>query len=48
MVERKFLSRFLSVLPPEVNSCQCIRSYYITEAEGKLLNEINVRLGNKC
>ncbi len=43
MVERKFLGRFLSVLPPEVNSCHCIRSYYITEAESKLLNEINLR-----
>lgn len=43
MVERKFLSRFLSVLPPEVNSCHCIRSYYITEVESKLLNEINLK-----
>lgn len=43
MVERKFLSRFLNVLPPEVNSCHCIRSYYITESESKLLNEINLR-----
>ena len=25
-----FHSRFLQVLPPEVNSCTCIRSYYIT------------------
>ncbi len=43
MVERKFLSRFLSVLPPEVNSCHCIRSYYITDAESRLLNEINLK-----
>ncbi|TRY67524.1 hypothetical protein TCAL_04360 [Tigriopus californicus] len=43
MVERRFLSRFLSVLPPEVNSCHCIRSYYITEHESKLLNEINLK-----
>ena len=43
MVERKFLSRFLSVLPPEVNSCHCIRSYYITEIESELLNEINLK-----
>lgn len=41
MVERKLLNRFLSVLPPDVNSCTCIRSYYITDAESKLLNEIN-------
>jgi len=43
MVERKLLGRFLSVLPPEVNSCHCIRSYYITDAESKLLNDINLR-----
>merc|ERR1719319_144744 len=43
MVERKLLNRFLQVLPPEVNSCTCIRSYYITDSESKLLNEINVR-----
>ena len=43
MVERKLLNKFLSVLPSEVNSCHCIRSYYITEHESKLLNEINLR-----
>ena len=43
MVERKLLGRFLSVLPPEVNSCHCIRSYFITDAESKLLNDINLR-----
>eukprot|EP00092_Neocalanus_flemingeri_P046628 GFUD01052512.1.p1 GENE.GFUD01052512.1~~GFUD01052512.1.p1 ORF type:complete len:589 (+),score=160.31 GFUD01052512.1:151-1917(+) len=43
MVERKLLNRFLQVLPPEVNSCTCIRSYYITDAESKLLNEINLK-----
>jgi len=43
MVERKLLNRFLQVLPPEVNNCTCIRSYYITDAESKLLNEINLK-----
>ena len=43
MVERKLLSKFLTVLPPEVNSCHCIRSYYITDSECKLLNEINLK-----
>ena len=43
MVERKLLNKFLSVLPSEVNSCHCIRSYYITDAESKLLNEINLK-----
>lgn len=43
MVERRLLNRYLQVLPPEVNSCTCIRSYYITDAESKLLNEINMK-----
>ena len=43
MVERKLLNKFLSVLPTEVNSCHCIRSYYITDSEAKLLNEINIK-----
>merc|ERR550532_244305 len=43
MVERKLLNKFLSVLPAEVNSCHCIRSYYITDAEAKLLNEVNIK-----
>eukprot|EP00092_Neocalanus_flemingeri_P026789 GFUD01029042.1.p1 GENE.GFUD01029042.1~~GFUD01029042.1.p1 ORF type:complete len:578 (-),score=192.20 GFUD01029042.1:193-1926(-) len=43
MVERKLLHRYLQVLPPELNSCTCIRSYYITDAESKLLNEINLK-----
>lgn len=43
MVERRLLNRYLQVLPPEVNSCTCIRSYYITDSESKLLNEINLK-----
>lgn len=43
MVELKFLSKFLKALPPEVNSCHCIRSFYITDVESKLLNDINLR-----
>ena len=43
MVERKLLNKFLSVLPSEVNSCHCIGSYYITDPESKLLNEINLK-----
>ena len=43
MVERRLLNRYLQVLPQEVNSCTCIRSYYITDAESKLLNEINMK-----
>jgi len=45
MVERKLLHKFLGVLPHELynNSCYCIRSYYITDIESKLLNEINLK-----
>jgi len=43
MVERKLLNKFLSVLPTEVNSCHYIQSYYITDSEAKLLNEINIK-----
>lgn len=40
MVEQRLLNKYLQVLLPEVKSCICIRSYYITDAECKLLNEI--------
>jgi len=43
MVERKLLNRYLQVLPQEVNSCTSIRSYYLTDNESKLLNEINIK-----
>ena len=43
MVERKLLNRYLQVLPQEVNSCTSIRSYYLTDSESKLLNEINLK-----
>jgi len=45
MVERKLLNKFLTALPHELynNSCYCIRSYYITDIESKLLNEINLK-----
>ena len=43
MVERKLLNKYLQVLPQEVNTCTCIRSYYLTDAESKLLNEINLK-----
>ena len=31
------------MLPQEVNSCTSIRSYYLTDSESKLLNEINLK-----
>ncbi|XP_037918540.1 uncharacterized protein LOC119656214 isoform X2 [Hermetia illucens] len=42
MVEMKLLNKYLSYLHPDIySSCTCVRSYYITEAESRLLNEIN-------
>lgn len=43
MVEVKLLNKYLSYLSQDIYSCTCIRSYYITEAESKLLNEINYK-----
>lgn len=42
-VELKLLSKYLTYLHADIYSCTCIRSYYITEAEARLLNDINVR-----
>ncbi|XP_017782771.1 PREDICTED: uncharacterized protein LOC108567069 isoform X2 [Nicrophorus vespilloides] len=41
MVEMKVLNKYLTFLHQDIYNCTCIRSYYITEAEGRLLNEIN-------
>lgn len=42
MTEMKLLVKYLGCLHPEIySSCTCVRSYYITEAESRLLNEIN-------
>lgn len=43
MLEMKLLNKYLCCLHQGIYSCKCIRSYYITDAESKLLNEINVR-----
>ncbi|XP_046400075.1 uncharacterized protein LOC124166557 isoform X2 [Ischnura elegans] len=43
MVEMKLLNKFLAHVHPDLYSCTCIRSYFITEAEARLLNEINIR-----
>lgn len=42
IIEGKLLKRFLQVLPSDVYSCTYIKSYFITENEAKLLNEINI------
>lgn len=41
IVESKLLNKYLNYLHHDIYSCTCVRSYYITEAEGRLLNEIN-------
>lgn len=41
MVEMKLLNKYLNYLHQDIYSCTCVRSYYITEAESRLLNEIN-------
>ncbi|XP_022902096.1 uncharacterized protein [Onthophagus taurus] len=41
MVEVKVLNKYLCFLHQDIYNCTCIRSYYITEAESRLLNEIN-------
>uniref|UniRef100_A0A1B6L2S1 Uncharacterized protein n=1 Tax=Graphocephala atropunctata TaxID=36148 RepID=A0A1B6L2S1_9HEMI len=45
MVESKLLSKYLNYLHADIYSCTCIHSFYITEAEARLLNEIN---GKHC
>lgn len=41
MVETKLLNKYLNSLHQDIYSCTCVRSYYITETESRLLNEIN-------
>ncbi|XP_068204354.1 uncharacterized protein [Palaemon carinicauda] len=43
MVENKLLNKYLSYLPHEITTCIHVRSYFITEGEAKLLNEINMK-----
>ncbi|KAL4709469.1 hypothetical protein ACJJTC_012806 [Scirpophaga incertulas] len=43
MVEIKLLNKYLNYLHADIYSCTCIRSYYISEIEARLLNEINNR-----
>lgn len=42
MIELELLGKYLNCLHPDIySSCTCVRSYYITEAEARLLIEIN-------
>ena len=46
MVERRLIDKYLQLLPPEVTKCSSICSYYVTDTEAKLLNEINLKHSN--
>lgn len=41
MVEMKLLNKYLNFLHQDIYCCTCVRSYYITEVESRLFNEIN-------
>ena len=43
ILESKLLNKYLNSLSGDIYSCTCIRSYYISDAESKLLNEINTK-----
>lgn len=43
MVEMKVLNKLLNYLHQDLYNCTNIRSYYITDAEARLLNEINFK-----
>ncbi|XP_014610742.1 PREDICTED: uncharacterized protein LOC106790403 isoform X1 [Polistes canadensis] len=43
ILESKLLNKYLSYLHSDIYSCTCIRSYYITDAESRLFNEINMK-----
>ncbi|XP_034939021.1 uncharacterized protein [Chelonus insularis] len=43
ILEAKLLNKYLNYLHSDIYSCTCIKSYFITEAESKLLNEINTK-----
>uniref|UniRef100_A0A1Y1KKV2 Uncharacterized protein n=1 Tax=Photinus pyralis TaxID=7054 RepID=A0A1Y1KKV2_PHOPY len=43
VVEMKVLNKFLHCFNQEIYKCACVKSFYVTEAELRLLNEINVQ-----
>jgi hypothetical protein len=43
IVEQKLLNKYLNVLHQDLYNCTSIRSYYITDIEARLLDEINFR-----
>lgn len=43
ILESKLLSKYLNYLHADLFNCTYVRSYYITDIESRLLNEINVK-----
>jgi hypothetical protein len=43
IVENKLLNKYLNVLHQDLYNCTSVRSYYITDVEARLLDEINFR-----
>ncbi|ETN64587.1 hypothetical protein AND_003667 [Anopheles darlingi] len=43
MLETRLLGKYLNYLHQDIYTCTCVKSYFITEAESKLLNEINAK-----
>lgn len=43
IVEQKLLNKYLNVLHQDLYNCTSVRSYYITDVEARLLDEINFR-----
>jgi hypothetical protein len=43
VAESKLLSKYLAYLKPDIYTCTCIKSFYMTEAEARLMNDINLK-----
>jgi hypothetical protein len=43
IIEQKLLSKYLNYLHADLFNCTSVKSYYITETESRLLNEINIK-----
>lgn len=48
IVEQKLLNKYLNVLHQDLYNCTSVRSYYITDVEARLLDEINFRHCDQC
>lgn len=43
ILEAKLLNKYLNYLHSDIYSCTCIKSYFITDTESRLFNEINTK-----